>query len=243
MSPKSINTALDKVGEDYSIKLIQKKEQVSNFLKKENDLKHQKEELSKRVTELERTIKGNDDMTVNADLVHDLEECKMRLQDAKDKLDDLAKIRPPSFCLVLDNLDIRIEASEITSENQNKDHHWCNHNAVFDRVNPVEFSDETRLANIQDLPNKDILPLLEDHKKMIDDFVVLVSRVFVENFWYFETFKDVVPNHIKHKYSEEMKKPTSKVNYMYISIHLFLFILLTFFRTENYVHVQNIPIG
>ncbi|KAL9955364.1 hypothetical protein ACROYT_G036674 [Oculina patagonica] len=212
MSPKSINTALDKVGEDYSIKLIQKKEEVSDYLKKEIELKHQEKELNTRITELEKTIKASNDITSNADLVGDLNESRLTLQNVKDKLDELAQSRPSSFSIVLDNLDIRIEASEMTSENQNKDHHWCNHNAVFDRVNPVELSDEKPLADIQDVPNRAILPLLEDHKKIMDDFVILVSRVFVENFSSFDIFKDIVPNHIKHKYSEEMKKATNKVH-------------------------------
>jgi len=213
MSPKSINRALDKVGEDYCTKLIQKKEQVSDYLKKEDELKQQRKEISSRVLELEKILKTNDAMTsAHADLVQDIEQSKVTLHNVTDQLDALAKERPSSYCLVLDNLDIKIEASEMTSENQNKDHHWCNHNAVFDRVNPVEFSDDKPLADILELPNRDILPALEDHNKIMNDFVVLVSRVFVEHFPAFEIFKDIVPNHIKHKYSEEMKKPSNKVN-------------------------------
>lgn len=137
MSPKTINAALDKVGEDYSIKLIKKKEQVSDYLKKEIELKHQEKELNTRITELEKTIKVSNDITSNAFLVGDLNESRLTLQNVKDRLDELAQSRPSSFSIVLDNLDIWIEASEMTSENQNKDHHWCSHNALFDRVNPV----------------------------------------------------------------------------------------------------------
>ena len=183
MSPKSINRALDKVGEDYCTKLIQKKEQVSDYLKKEDELKQQRKEMSSRVLELEKILKTNDAMTsAHADLVQDIEQSKVTLHNVTDQLAALAKERPSSYCLVLDNLDIKIEASEMTSENQNKDHHWCNHNAVFDRVNPVEFSDDKPLADILELPNRDILPALEDHTKIMNDFVVLVSRVFVEHF-------------------------------------------------------------
>ena len=44
----------------------------------------------------------------------------------------------PSFGLVVDNVDIMVTVPDMTSENQDKD----NHNAVADRVNPVENSDE-----------------------------------------------------------------------------------------------------
>ena len=136
------------------------------------------------------------------------------LQTLKDNLDKLKKQRPSSYCLILDNLDIRIEASDMTSENQNKDHHWCNHNAVFDRVNPVEVPDDKPLSCILDVPNKLLLPALEDNKIILNDFAALVSRVFVENLSSFEIFKDCIPVYIKHKYSEEIKKPTDKVNHL-----------------------------
>ena len=102
----------------------------------------------------------------------------------------------------------------MTSEIQNKDHHWCYHNAVFDRVNPVELPDDKPLACILDVPNKVLLPALEDNKNILNDFAVLVLRVFVENLSSFEIFKDCIPVHIKHKYSEEMKRPTDKVNHL-----------------------------
>ena len=54
----------------------------------------------------------------------------------------------------------------MTSENQNKDHHWCNHNAVFDGVNPVELPDDKPLSCMLDMPNKLLLPALEDNKNI-----------------------------------------------------------------------------
>lgn len=57
----------------------------------------------------------------------------------------------------------------------------------------------------------------------MDDFVILVSRVFVENFSSFDIFKDIVPNHIKHKYSEEMKKATNKVYNIHFNFHIIPF--------------------
>ncbi|KAK3731057.1 hypothetical protein QZH41_019215 [Actinostola sp. cb2023] len=130
----------------------------------------------------------------------------------KDEINEMAEKRPPSYCIVLDNFDIRIEVSDMTSDNQNKDKHWCNHNAITDRVNPNQYSDDKPIADILHVPNKVIVPKLEDNKALMDDFVVLVARVFVEHFDSFSIFKDIVPTHIKHKHSDEMKKKTNKVN-------------------------------
>ena len=81
----------------------------------------------------------------------------------------------------------------------------CNHNAVIDRVNPTGFSDLQPIAEVQ---NKVFLPTLEDHNALMNDFVVLVARLIVENYDSFDIFRDIVPDHIKHKYSEKMKKAT-----------------------------------
>ena len=126
--------------------------------------------------ELEKTLNASADTTSHADLVQDTKQSKMALHN----LAELEKARPSSYCLVLDNPNIRINAAEMTSENQNKDHHWCNHNAVFDRVNPVEFSDDKPLADILDLPNRHFASTRGPQEN--NDFAVLVSRVFVEFF-------------------------------------------------------------
>ena len=88
----------------------------------------------------------------------------------------------------------------MTSENQNKDHHWCNHNAVFDGVNPVQLPDDKPLSCMLDVPNKLVLPALKDNKNILNDFAALVSRVLVENLSSFEILKGCIPVYIKHKY-------------------------------------------
>lgn len=91
MSPKSINKALDKLGEDYSTRLTQKKQEVSNYLERENELKHQIKEIGTRVVELERTLGANNDFTLHADLVSALQQSQEVLQTLKDSIDKLKK--------------------------------------------------------------------------------------------------------------------------------------------------------
>ena len=139
----------------------------------------------------------------NDNILHNLEENREKLNNVKCQVDELVKVRSSSFCIVLDNIDMMLGRSDITSENQHKDIHWCNHNAVIDRVNPTGFSDLQPIADIAEVQTKVFLPTLEDHNALMN---VLVARVFVENYDSFDIFRDIVPDHIKHKYSEEMKK-------------------------------------
>ncbi|KAK3721664.1 hypothetical protein QZH41_013812 [Actinostola sp. cb2023] len=141
-----------------------------------------------------------------------MEDKQMAIQNIKDNLSQISQNRPPGYCIVLGNFDIRIEVADMTSDNQNKDKHWCNHNAVINRVEPVNVSNDKPIADLLDVPNKTILPTIEDHTKLMKDLTVLVARVFVENFTSFSVFKDVVPNHIRHKYSHQLVKKTNMVN-------------------------------
>ena len=70
--------------------------------------------------------------------------------------------RPSSFNIVLDNIDLKVLASDIISDNQNEDYHWCNHNAHLDRVNPVHLENNVPTANLQALPNSVFVPSLDD---------------------------------------------------------------------------------
>ena len=58
---------------------------------------------------------------------------------------------------MLDNIDLKILASDIISDNQND-----NHNAHLDRVNPVHLENNAPTANLQALPNSAFVPSLDD---------------------------------------------------------------------------------
>ena len=156
--------------------------------------------LEKKKDELlQLTVAGNNvseqDTVVNKSL--------STLNDEKIKLNEN---RPSSYNIVIDNIDLRVLASDMTSDDQNKDLHWCNHNAYLDRVNPTNLSDNAPIADLQDVPNSIFLPSLNDHNLLQTDFTVLIGRVLVENFPVFSIFRDAIPQCIKHTYSEEMKQ-------------------------------------
>ena len=96
----------------------------------------------------------------------------------------------------------------MTSNNNDKDYHWYNHNAHLDWVNPTILPTDDPVADLQEVPNSTLLSSLTSHKAL-KDFTVLIGHVLVENLTAFEIFKDVVPIHIKHKYVTWKGKTTT----------------------------------
>lgn len=141
-----------------------------------------------------------------ADVQEQITAVNASLSSISEEKQKLVENQPSSFNIVLDNVDIKVLASNMTSDEQNKDFHWCNNNAYMDRVNTAHLADNSPIFK-----NSSFLPSFTDQNLLLSDFTVLVGRVLVENFSAFEIFKDVIPLHMKHKYSEEMKNKTETV--------------------------------
>ena len=204
MSPKSINKALELLGVDYNLPLKNWREDISDYLTKQDQITLERRDLEVRKEELNQLTVAWEDVAEQQDAV----QSSLSTDDAK----KLEETRPSSFNVVLDNIDIKVLASDMTSDDQNKDYHWCNHNAYLDRVNPSHLSDDAPIADLEDVPNSTFLPDGTDQNALLADFTVLVGRVLAEHLPAFEIFKDVVPLHITHKYTDELKKKTETVN-------------------------------
>ena len=206
MSPKSINKALDLLGVEYDLPLKTWREDISDYLTKQDQITLERRDLEVRKEELNQLTVAWEDVAEQQDAV------QSSLSTVIDDAKKLEETRPSSFNVVLDNIDIKVLASDMTSDEQNKDYHWCNHNAYLDRVNPFHLSDDAPIADLEDVPNSTFLPDVTDQNALLADFTVLVGRVLVEHLPAFEIFKDVVPLHIAHKYTDELKKKTETVN-------------------------------
>ena len=68
--------------------------------------------------------------------LQELEKCKLVIKKYKKTIQDVKMNRPHSYSIVIDNFDLMVHAADMTSDNQDRDNHWCNHNAILDRVNP-----------------------------------------------------------------------------------------------------------
>lgn len=125
---------------------------------------------------------------------------------------DAAIINPSNgFSVVVDNWDLRQEVRHMTSDHQNTDIHWVNHNIVENRVSGNHLPDDKPVKNIMDVENKDLIPSIADHKELYNNYLVHIQRILTKRIPSLEGLSSNVPKHIKHKHSEEMRKKSKKV--------------------------------
>ena len=144
-SPKTVNTALDLLGDDYDKPLQNWKEQLVDHLKISCQSNKERRKLETRREELDKLDKLADEGLNVVDQLTAVDDLMASVNEEKRKIDEQ---KPSGFSIVLDNLDLRVLASDMTSYNQNKDYHWCNHNAYLDRVNPKTLPDDGPRANL-----------------------------------------------------------------------------------------------
>lgn len=211
VSPNSITKTLECVGEGFDMKREAWKSKIISHLKEEVESTSKLEQLNKEKKALQQQLCSNELGNDNRKLTKEFEIVCNDCSKEAEKLMSLRDGHPPMYCAVIDNFDLRIEAADMTSDSQTKDIHWCNHNVILDRVSALESPNDKPTAAILDVPNATFVPNVSDNCKLIKDFTVLVSRVFVEHFPQFkDAFRDIVPQHIQHKYSSEMKKKSQK---------------------------------
>ena len=125
---------------------------------------------------------------------------------------DAAIINPSNgFSVVVDNWDLRQEVRHMTSDHQNTDIHWVNHNIVENRVSGNHLPDDKPLKNIMDVENKDLIPSIADHKELYNNYLVHIQGILTKRIPSLEGLSSTVTKHIKHKHSEEMSKKSKKV--------------------------------
>lgn len=99
----------------------------------------------------------------------------------------------------------------MTSDHQNTDIHWVNHNVVENRVSRNKSPDNKPIKNIADVENKDLIPCIADHKEPYNNFLVHIQRILTKRIPSLQCLSGNVPKHIKHKHSNEMRKKSKKV--------------------------------
>ena len=129
MSPKSINKALDLLGEDLDLLLQNWKGNITAHLEKCYEKAQEGRDLERRQEELAQLAAARQDADEQMTAVN------VSLSSLSEEKEKLAQNWPSSFNIVLDNVDLKVLAWDMTSNDQNKDFHWCNHNVYLDRVN------------------------------------------------------------------------------------------------------------
>lgn len=113
------------------------------------------------------------------------------------------------YKLVFDNIDKNIKPRYMRSDSQTLSLHYVQMYGVKDRVDYSTYSSLKQTeANLYS-----ILPGLNDYELIKNDFVVVVSRIIQDNLAFFgDDFKNLVVQHIPHKYSKEMSTKSEVVS-------------------------------
>uniref|UniRef100_A0A1X7U296 DUF6589 domain-containing protein n=1 Tax=Amphimedon queenslandica TaxID=400682 RepID=A0A1X7U296_AMPQE len=119
------------------------------------------------------------------------------------------------FKIVGDNIDKNIVPRDRRIDKQTSSLHCFHLYAVKDRVDFSGISDKMNphfMTPIEALPVDVMLPSLSDKQMMLHNFTVLIARILMEEFAFVKkTFSDIIPKHIDHLYSKEMKKKSEVV--------------------------------
>ena len=73
-------------------------------------------------------------------------------------------------------------------------------------------NDTTPIQELSKVPVSAFLPSVADCVAICEKFVVLASRVIVDNFPHFAPLRNCVPDHIPHEYSALIKEKTISVS-------------------------------
>ena len=117
MSPKSINKALDLLGEDFDLPIKNWKGDITAHLEKCSKLVREHCDPETRKEELVRLA------AAGANVVEQITAVNVSQSNINVEKQKLFENRTSSFNLVLDNVDLRVLASNMKSDDQNKDFH------------------------------------------------------------------------------------------------------------------------
>jgi hypothetical protein len=131
-----------------------------------------------------------------------------------------------SFKIHDDNIDKDVRPSHMRTNRKTNSLHFFNAYAVRDRIDTSALQENHNIP--QSLNFDDFLPTSDDYHALKEYFKTLIQRVLCEQMKFFkENFSGLVIHHIKHKYSEEMKKKSEIV--MIFNIMILIKWIHTFF--------------
>ena len=104
---------------------------------------------------------------------------------------------------------MKILPRDMLSTHQNTDLHYFASNLIVERVPCDNLSTTSPQKDIISLPNSTFLLSSAEATKLREDFKVLVARVLVTNIPQLSFLKSIVPQHISHKYQQEMAKKST----------------------------------
>lgn len=110
-----------------------------------------------------------------------------------------------------DNWDMMIRVHEMQSDHQNVDLHYFASNLIVEKVPCQNLSKKALQKDINSLPNEVFLLKEIEASKLKEDFKVLVGRILLQHIPSLAFLKSIIPQHIKHKYYNEMSRKSTIV--------------------------------
>ena len=116
-----------------------------------------------------------------------------------------------TFKFIGDNVDKKVGVRDVRTDHQSEMVHMYSLLVARSRLPPLDLPRTGQVADVMSLPWKSFLPTQEDIESIRNNLAVLVSRLLVQYFKDLSSLSKSVPNHIKHKYSQQMSKKSEVV--------------------------------
>ena len=123
------------------------------------------------------------------------------------RTDEVAVQRMADPCYVIQgDIDKTVRALDMHVDSQNQSLYHFNSFAVKDRIPKVDSPVEPDCQKVNIAPLSTFLPIVDDCNAIRDGYITLISRVLIEYLAFLAPFKQCVPQHIVHTYTQEMAK-------------------------------------
>ena len=120
------------------------------------------------------------------------------------------------FKIVGDNIDKNVHPRHESLDHHTRSLHYFNCYAVKDRVDLGSLSDLKPLVDISQVDLTQLLPQKEDLDGIVRNMTILAARTLTTHVEQFNEFKNLVPEHIPHQYSHQMRQKSTVVRYILI---------------------------
>jgi len=108
-----------------------------------------------------------------------------------------------------DNLDMYIHTSHMSSEKQNRDLHLYTSNLIFSRVATTDVSNSPPGICANMISVDDCFPSDLENDCLMNNYAVIIGRLFADKIPAFSWLKNVLPEHIPHEYSHQMSQKST----------------------------------
>ena len=111
-----------------------------------------------------------------------------------------------------DNWDLRVISGQLRSDRANIDMHLFASNLIENRVSFDHLPNDKPKANIETLPLSTYYLNIKELKNYHATSKIIIGRIILDFLPYFHFLKEVVPDHIIHKYSDLMSRKSNIIS-------------------------------